>query len=141
MKALIEFWANTVVNKGCTFNIITRQTQWDKGYFVSNPNGVVVELNDNPKQAIQDFSQANKEQLMQPNNCLGSWISKGKLYIDVSQLVLDKRTAIQIAYRNNQQAIYDNANKVVISLPTPQRSGTTTQQQAYLTQVIDNLCK
>ena len=140
MNNLIEFWANTVVNKGTTINLITRQTEWDKGYFVSLPNGIVVGLNDNPKQAIKDFSEANKEQLLEPNKNLGSWINKGKLYLDVSELILDKRQAIQRAYANNQQAIYDNANQVCINLPEPQRSGTVTQQKAYLILVIDRLC-
>lgn len=140
MNTLIEFWTNTVVNKGATINLITRQTEWDKGYFVSLPNGSITDLNDNPKQVIKDFSDANKDQLMQPNKSLGSWIDKGKLYLDISELILDKRQAIQLAYSRNQLAIYDNINQIGIDLPTPQKSGTVTQQKAYLTSVIDRLC-
>ena len=59
---------------------------------------------------------------------------------NTSKVILDKRKAIEVAYQRNQQAIYDNANQVCIDLPEPQRSGTITQQKAYLTQVIDKLC-
>jgi hypothetical protein len=141
MNALIEFWTNTVVNKGATMNLVTRQTNWNKGYFVALPSGIVIGLNDSPMQAIKDFSEANKELLMHSNKSLGSWIDKGKLYLDVSELILDKRQAIQLAYSRNQLAIYDNTNQVSIDLPVPQKSGTVTQQKAYLTSVIDRLCK
>ena len=63
---------------------------------------------------------------------MGSWVNDGKVYLDVTMLITDKRKAIETAYKNNQLAIYDNTNKVVIELPTPQRTGTTTQQKAAL---------
>lgn len=141
MNSLIEFWANTVTFKGATMNLITNQTNWNKGYFVSLPGGIIVELNNNPIQAIKDFSEVNKKQLLEPNKSLGSWISGGKLYLDISELILDKRQAVQLAYNRNQLAIYDNANQVSIDLPAPQKNGTVTQQKAYLTSVIDRLCK
>lgn len=62
------------------------------------------------------------------------------MYIVDSKQIANKRLAIETAYRNNTLSILDTVSNTVISLPEPQRSGTVTQQRAYLVQVIDKLC-
>jgi hypothetical protein len=53
---------------------------------------------------------------------------------------LNKRDALERAYALNLTVVYDTINNVDIKLPTKQRSGTQTQQKAYITSVIDRLC-
>jgi hypothetical protein len=62
------------------------------------------------------------------------------MYIVNNQSIVDKRTAIETAYKQNVLTVLDTVNNIVLTLPEPQRSGTATQQRAYLTQVIDKLC-
>ncbi len=62
------------------------------------------------------------------------------MYIVNSKQFANKRDAIETAYRNDILTVFDVNNNMVITLPTKQKSGTTTQQKAYLIQVIDNLC-
>lgn len=135
-----NFLKETVLNNGATIGI-NGQTL-SNGYLVSLAQfGEVIDIDNLDLRTIPKFVSNNENELNKDNRFLGSWINDDKLYLDVSVLITDKRIAIETAYKNNQTAIYDNVNDIVISLPTPQRSGTTTQQKAYLTQVIDNLCK
>jgi hypothetical protein len=62
------------------------------------------------------------------------------MYIVNNQSIANKRLAIETAYKQNKLSILDTASSTIIMLPEPQRSGTVTQQRAYLTQVIDKLC-
>jgi hypothetical protein len=63
------------------------------------------------------------------------------MYIVNSKQIADKRTAIETAFKQDITTIFDTVNNSVITLPTKQRTGTTTQQKAYITSVIDKLCK
>jgi len=63
------------------------------------------------------------------------------MYIVNSNEIADKRLAIETAYRLDMLSVYDTVNNNTILLPIKQRSGTVTQQKAYLTSVVDRLCK
>ena len=145
MNGILSFWQDVLAQGGATHNINKGAVIANSGYFVSlDKFGEVNKLDayytPNNK-LILNFIDKNRSELNKENHYLGGWIENDNLYLDITTFVLNKRDAIQLAYRNNQQAIYDNANKVVISLPSPQRSGTVTQQKAYLISVIDRLCK
>jgi hypothetical protein len=45
-----------------------------------------------------------------PNFFIGGWLNKGTVYLDVSELVLDRETAIRLGQKRNQIAIWDIAN-------------------------------
>lgn len=137
---LQDFLTDTINKGGATIG--TNGQTLSNGFLVSlQPFGEVININDATLRTIPKFVSNNEIELNKDNRFLGSWVNDNKLYLDVSVLISDKRKAIETAYKENQTAIYDNINDIVISLPSPQRTGTTTQQKAYLTSVIDRLCK
>ncbi len=139
---LQQFFNETLSNNGASYSILTGELNPTNGYFVSLANkGVTVDLNNFTQKDIVVFISENYDTLSQENHFIGSWISEGIVYLDVTVQVTDKRNALELGYRNGQQAIYDANVGKVIDLPSPQRAGTYTQQKAYLTQVIDNLTK
>jgi len=135
-----NFLSETIDNNGATLGINGQRLT--NGFLVSIEKfGEVIPLHKVGSETVPNYVVKNQTELSKENHFLGSWVNNGNVYLDVTMLTTDKRKAIEIAYKNNQLAIYDNTNKVVINLPTPQRTGTATQQKAYLTQVIDKLCK
>ena len=135
-----NFLSETVHNNGATIGINGQQLT--NGFLVSiEKSGETFKATRVYEHTIENYVAKNQTELSKENCFLGSWLYGGLVYLDVTMLITDKRKAIETAYKNNQLAIYDNTNKVVIELPTPQRTGTTTQQKAYITQLIDKLCK
>ena len=75
--------------------------------------------------------------------------NKFLLYIDIlgfSDIVSESPAKIDDLYEacysgivNEQLAIYDNAKAVAIHLPSPQKSGTFTQQATYNKQAADRV--
>lgn len=47
---------------------------------------------------------------------IGLWVNNGWLYIDLSKKVDDFKAAVALGIKNNQKALWDNANKIEISL-------------------------
>ena len=138
---LQQFFSETLSNNGASYSILTGELNPTNGYFVSIANkGVTVDLNNFTQKDIVVFISENYDTLSQENHFIGSWISEGIVYLDVTVQVTDKRNALELGYRNGQQAIYDANVGKVIDLPSPQRSGTLTQQRSYITYVIDRLC-
>lgn len=70
---------------------------------------------------------------------MGGWVENGIVYLDVSEQIFDKRIALTQGINRNQLAILMLQIVVLLNLPTRQRSGTLTQQKAYITQAVDNL--
>lgn len=138
---LQQFFTETLNNNGASYSILSGELNPTNGYFVSLANkGITVDLSDFNQKVVADYISQNAIQLNQAKYFVGSWIDNGVVYLDVTVQVADKRNALELAYNNGQQAIYDANIGEVIDLPSPQRSGTFTQQKAYLTQVIDRLC-
>ena len=129
-------------NSGASYNMITKEYNPNKGYFVSLPNlETKVSLQSISVDDIATFINKHRSLLQDKTKFIGGWIDNDTVYLDISEQIFDKREALERGYKHNQLAIY-NANKgEVIDLPTPQRSGTTTQQKAYITQVIERLSK
>ena len=141
MHILSKFLFNLLENNGATFNTFNGQMNPKQGYFVSiKQYEQIVELKDLSLATIENFVEKNKETLSNNHNYLGAWIENDKVYLDISQQFFDKHQALTIAFNQQQRAIYDAFKDEVINLPTPQKSGTFTQQQAYIKQKIDQLC-
>jgi hypothetical protein len=137
---LQNFYNELVNNNGASYNITTGILNPNSGYFVSLPNREQQINRNNFKESVLfDFIYNNIDLLSNENNFVGGWIENDIVYLDVSEQIADKRTALNLGVQRNQLAIYDANNGNVISLPSPQRAGTYTQQKAYLTQAIDNL--
>ena len=127
-------------NSGVSYNMITKEYNPNKGFFVSLPNlETKVSLNSLSVDDIATFINKHRTLLQDKTKFVGGWVDSNIVYLDISEQIFDKREALERGYKHNQLAIYDANESKVIDLPTPQRSGTTTQQKAYITQVIDKL--
>lgn len=139
--------ANTFIqllkeNKGVSYNMITKEYSPNKGFFVSLPNlETKVSLNSLSVDDIATFINKHRTLLQDKTKFVGGWIDNNIVYLDISEQIENKREALERGYKHNQLAIYDANKGEVIDIPTPQRSGTITQQKAYITQVIDKLSK
>jgi hypothetical protein len=119
-------------NNGGSYNITTGESNPTDGYMVSLPNNeLVIDANDLCATILSEYIINNAEELSSDKSFVGLWIDNGKAYLDVSVKYDDLETACYVGIINDQKAIYDNANAVAIHLPTPQRSGTMTQQRTY----------
>ena len=129
-------------NSGASYNMITKEYNPNKGYFVSLPNlETKVSLQSLSVDDIATFINKHRTLLQDKTKFVGGWIDNNTVYLDISEQIENKREALELGYKHNQLAIYDANKGEVIDLPTPQRSGTITQQKAYITQVIDKLSK
>ena len=129
-------------NSGVSYNMVTKEYNPNKGYFVSLPNlETKVSLQSLSVDDIATFINKHRSLLQDKTKFIGGWIDNEVVYLDISEQIFDKREALERGYKHSQLAIYNANEGKVVDLPTPQRSGTTTQQKAYITQVIDKLSK
>ena len=135
---LQNFLSDVLSNGGASFNLVTGTFNPNQGFFVSVPNREQQTTN-LTAQLLADFINTNIDLLSNENYFLGGWVENGIIYLDVSEQIFDKRTALTQGINRNQLAIYDAFNSEVINLPTRQRTGTFTQQKAYITQAVDKL--
>jgi hypothetical protein len=127
-------------NSGVSYNMVTKEYNPNKGYFVSVPNlETKVSLQSLSVDDIATFINRHRTLLQDETKFVGGWIDNEIVYLDISEQISDKREALERGYKHNQLAIYNASEGKVIDLPTPQRTGTTTQQKAYITQVIERL--
>jgi hypothetical protein len=129
---LQTFLSEALKNNGGSYNITTGESNPNDGYMVSLPNNeLVIDANDLCATVLSEYIIANADELSEDNAFVGLWIDSWRAYLDVSVKYDDLETACYVGIINDQKAIYDNANAVAIHLPTPQRSGTMTQQRTY----------
>ena len=129
---LQKFLSEVLKNNGGSYNITTGESNPTDGYMVSLPNREwVFNADDLCTNSLKEYIIDNAEELSSDKSFVGLWIDNNKAYIDVSVKYDDLETACYVGIINDQKAIYDNANAVAIHLPTPQRSGTMTQQRIY----------
>ena len=129
-------------NSGVSYNMITKEYDPNKGFFVSLPNlETKVSLQSLSVDDIVTFINKHRSLLQDKTKFVGGWIDNNIVYLDISEQIENKREALELGYKHNQLAIYDANLRQVIDLPTPQRSGTITQQKAYIAQVIERLSK
>lgn len=142
MKNLNHFVSATIKNNGATYNLTGIQP--DTGLIVAYKKYERVhtlrkDFNDlslNLKEAIigsvtRQFIRDNGIILMEEDYSVGSWIDKGRLYLDVVQNHQDVLFSIREGYKEEQKAIYDLDSNESFSLPNAsQVTGTNTQQKA-----------
>lgn len=129
---LQKFLSEALKNNGGSYNITTGEYNPTDGYMVSLPNNeLVINVDDLCATTLSEYIINNADNLSSDESFVGIWINNGKAYIDVSVKYNDLEEACYMGLNNNQLAIYDNANSVAIHLPSPQRSGTMTQQRTY----------
>lgn len=137
---LKQFFTSILANGGGTYSFATGELNPTTGYFVSiQGHEKLVDANTFEQKDLSDFVYANSEELYKENRFIGAWVFEGEVYLDVSTQVTDKAKAIRIGMINNQKAIFDADNSLVINLPTMQRAGTESQKNAYIQSVIDRL--
>ena len=117
---------------GVSYSLTTGEANPKTGYMVSIlgfekqiDRSVIIE------QDIRDYVLSNASELWGSNRFLGGWKDGDKIVLDVSVNILDVTNACYTGIINKQKCIYDCNNKHSISLPSPQTSGTETQQRAY----------
>ena len=139
MKNLKEFVASIIENGGATYNLANGGTV-DKGYMVSKKG---FEMKFQPEvdvtQAVCQFIKEFGFELYEVENFMGAWIDEGILYLDISNNFAKRSDAIREGYKNEQLAIFDVVAQESLYLPTPQKTGTMTQQQSFINFQIDNL--
>lgn len=91
------------------------------GYMVAKPPefGKIVDEADffDPVKGPQIMSQYMREQkadLATGKNYLGTWLKDGKIYLDVSENIMDRDEAIRLGKERNQKAIWDVVNQTEI---------------------------
>ena len=127
-------------NNGVSYNITTGDYNPTDGYMVSLPSyEAAFPKEDLSEQLIKDYITKNIEPLTNELAYFGAWVGRDLIYLDVSMKVDDLYEACYSGIVNEQLAIYDNANEVAIHLPSPQKSGTFTQQATYNKQAADRV--
>jgi hypothetical protein len=56
---------------------------------------------------LADYMKTNKKDLASGKNYLGTWLFEGKVYLDVSENIMDRAEAKRLGQERNQLAIYD----------------------------------
>lgn len=128
-----------ITNDGFTYNPNTDTLNPSHGFMVSKKGTENVSpFIDFDIEVLQNYVS---EQNLGKNEFIGAWYNEDdqQVYLDVSELIEDKETAIRKGIDADQLAIFDNYKKEVINLPTPQKSGTDYQNKSYLEMKIREL--
>ena len=93
----------------------------DKGYMVSKPTSLsrIVPSKDfyDPKEGwkiLREYEQKHSEDLATGKNYLGTWEKDGKVFLDVSQNIMDRTEATSLGASRDQLKIWDVVNQVEI---------------------------
>lgn len=104
---------------GSTYNL-------QQGSLANTPNFAVSSHKDRERivdlvdyDTLEGYIDDNLDLLNDPKNSLGIWISGGKVYLDVTSTVPTKEEALQLAYDNQQLAIFDLSTMTEISVDLP----------------------
>ena len=117
---------------GFSYNATTGSFNPSTGYMVSL-TGFEEQFyfDDFENKDIKQYFVRHVKQLCKDESFLGGWVDGNQVFLDVSINIDDLETAIYTGIMNDQLAIFDCANQRVITLPSPQRSGTMTQNKTY----------
>ena len=81
-------------------------------------SGFVVSINKERERIVKELTEKevikyiamNYDYLNSDRYCLGIWRNEGQYYLDVVMIVEDRLEAMELAQRNEQEAIYDLEN-------------------------------
>lgn len=119
---------------GVSYNITTGQVNPESGYMVSirgyEESFNIDEFSDKD---IQRYTLKYADMLSDASKYIGGWLDRDNynVVLDVSINIEDIKYACYVGIINKQNYIYDCSNKRDVPLPSPQTSGTETQQKAY----------
>jgi hypothetical protein len=68
---------------------------------------------------IETFLKKYGSTLKKDNNYFGAWVEDGQVWMDISQVLKDKNTALKLAKKANQEAVFDLSNFETIYLEPP----------------------
>lgn len=79
------------------------------GYMVSTQKSSehAIPIRDLTPEVLGDYRDVHQQELADPDNYLGGWVHKGKVYLDISRHVTDQGQAAALAKEHNQIGIYD----------------------------------
>ena len=91
---------------------LTKDLQAKQGGFACAISGheVIHDINTVSELDIIEYIASKKELASKNSNlCFGSWLDTetNKLYLDLSEVLDDKKTALKKAYKRNQLAVFD----------------------------------
>jgi hypothetical protein len=116
MLSSVEVVETVRANGGGTLHAITGQTP-SRGYMVGVGSdraeivpGEILDSLNATGHTIKAFTKQHADLLGLPDYYLGLWLNAGKLYLDVSQNILDATLAILAGIRRDQIAIWDVVN-------------------------------
>lgn len=137
---LLNFFQSVKATGGGSYNIHTGELNPKDGYMVSiNGCETVVDYNEDFDIEVRRYIKKNMDVIYEPNIFLGAWTNDGKVYLDCSQKIVDKREALHKGLRRNQKAIWDNTTLSEIALPPLQKCGTEYQKASYLNLKLEEL--
>ena len=117
---------------GFSYNVNTGESNPKTGYMVSLAGyEEQFYFDDFDNRDLKNYFFKHSVQFAKEESFLGGWLTDNVVYLDVSINILDLETAIYVGIINEQVAIYDCENNKTITLPSPQTSGTMTQNKTY----------
>lgn len=135
---LKDLYNYVLENNGATFCPVTKELfKPEDGFMVSNEDSETVFNKD--ELTFSAFAMIVDGIYVFENEYAGIWINDNKIYFDVSMYHTNLKAAIIAGMNENQKAIWDFANDKAITLPSNQKSGTTTQQLEYQKQVAEKM--
>lgn len=103
----------TLKNGGSSTSLLNKSAN---GFMVSVKDCAIIPVNDFNVKALKKVITKNIELLSNPSNFLGTWIDNGNVYIDISESINDRETAIKLGKERHQLGIYDISNQQTIEL-------------------------
>ena len=117
---------------GISFSLTAEQSDPKTGYMVSLLGFEKrFNINEVADADVKNYVYNNINELWGSNRFLGGFKDNDEVVLDVSINIENATQACYTGIINNQKYIYDCVNKRSILLPTPQTSGTSSQQKAY----------
>lgn len=117
---------------GFSYNATTGSFNPSTGYMVSLAGfEEQFYFDDFENKDIKQYFVKHVKQLSKDESFLGGWVDGNQVFLDVSINIDDLEIALYTGIINDQAAIFDCANQRTITLPSPQRSGTMTQNKTY----------
>lgn len=117
---------------GFSYNVNTGESNPLTGYMVSL-SGCEQQFffDDFDNRDLKNYFFSHSEQFAKQEVFFGGWLDGNVVYLDASINIQDLEEAIFLGISNNQKAIFDCENNKSIVLPSPQTSGTMTQNNTY----------
>ena len=99
-----------VKNGGATLDTTLKPVKLERGYCVSlEGHEVLLNLNDPKiKELARETMKMQAVKARKLGAYVGAWVDGGKLYLDISKIVLGRQKAMKLGRLNHQLAIYDN---------------------------------